>query len=249
MTTSRWALLHLPADTPPVSGRLSRAAWEPGEGRRAGTWPCGGCQVTLGSSVQCLLQQLTCFLIQVAVSFDHEQNALSRSGLLTSSFQAARPSLLGLLVRITDSVGEQPALCQASAFVPTLQEPLAACTSGHRLLSWVPVAWRQAGPGFILSPGAVVPISVKITFLGRFMTGSARLVLRSAQDQMNRWGRWGAAPWRLGPRGVGPARPGAAVAGVTHAVLRSRALVQPWLPWNSSLLIQGLRSCWSEAPR
>lgn len=82
------------------------------------------------------------------------------------------------------------------------------------------------------------------------MTGSARLVLRSAQDQMNRWGKWGAAPWgRLGPRGVGPARPGAAVAGVTRAVLRSRALVQPWLPWNSSLPIQGLRSCRSEAPR
>lgn len=37
----------------------------------------------------------------------------------------------------------------------------------------------------------------------------------------------------FGARGVGPARPGAAVVGVTRAFLGSRALVQPWLPWAS----------------
>ena len=107
-----------------------------------GTWPCAGCQATLGSSVQCLLQQLAGFFLKVAVSFDHQQKALVRSGPLISSFQGDRPSLLGLLVRSTDSVGVQPALCQASVFVPALQEPLAACggdhgpacTSGHHLL-------------------------------------------------------------------------------------------------------------------
>uniref|UniRef100_A0A4W2GDI6 DJ-1/PfpI domain-containing protein n=1 Tax=Bos indicus x Bos taurus TaxID=30522 RepID=A0A4W2GDI6_BOBOX len=59
----------------------------------------------------------------------HQAGKPIGSGLLTSCFQAACPSLLGLLVRIMDGVGVQPALCQASAFIPALQEPLEACTS------------------------------------------------------------------------------------------------------------------------
>lgn len=42
----------------------------------------------------------------------------------------------------------------------------------------------------------------------------------------------------VGSQGVGPARPGAAVAGVTRAVLRSRALVQPWLR-GTQFAVQG----------
>lgn len=82
------------------------------------------------------------------------------------------------------------------------------------------------------------------------MTGSARLVLRSAQDQMNRWGKWGAAPWgRLGPQGVGPARPGRSCGGCHTCCLAEQGTGAALAPWNSEFADPGLRSCRSEAPR
>ncbi|XP_059737695.1 glutamine amidotransferase-like class 1 domain-containing protein 3, mitochondrial isoform X1 [Bos taurus] len=103
----------------------------------------------------------------------HQAGKPIGSGLLTSCFQAACPSLLGLLVRIMDGVGVQPALCQASAFIPALQEPLEACTSASpaelgacdlvtrqapRALVLMTLTWSRQ-QGFLLFPDVGVPIS------------------------------------------------------------------------------------------
>lgn len=93
-------------------------------------------------------------------------------------------------------------------------------------------------------------MSVKMTFLQRFVTGSARLVLKSAQDQMNRWGG-GAQPlggvWAPGEWGW----PGPELLWQVSRVLSWGAghWCSPGSRGPQCLLIQGLRSCRLEAPR
>uniref|UniRef100_A0A4W2F2W0 DJ-1/PfpI domain-containing protein n=1 Tax=Bos indicus x Bos taurus TaxID=30522 RepID=A0A4W2F2W0_BOBOX len=90
---------------------------QPSEGETRSTFAVDGGTCKVNRDVERVLKEF------------HQAGKPIGSGLLTSCFQAACPSLLGLLVRIMDGVGVQPALCQASAFIPALQEPLEACTS------------------------------------------------------------------------------------------------------------------------
>lgn len=140
---------HLPVGAPPQRTLLSgpdasaelHGSW--GRAQSGGTSPCGGCQVTLGT---CSVPPTAAHLfLHTSGSVVRPWRPLSRSGLFIF-LQAARASLLGLLVRIKDDVGEQQACARPLRSSPHCRSPWPACTSGHRLLSWVPVAWRTTGP-------------------------------------------------------------------------------------------------------
>ena len=101
------------------------------------TRSCSGRRVTVGSSIQPLVQQVTCLSPKAAASSGHVRNALSGPGHLSPPFRAAL-SLLDLLIRSTDRA-RGPA---SSAAGPVLPSP--PCGSPQQPVSASPAKDGQA---------------------------------------------------------------------------------------------------------